>query len=174
MIPRRFASLTEMSVPRPVDSCDSSGISHRRSSFSQPAERVVDTGRRTWPPELLPQFLEALVRSLIGDEPAIRPQPDTGERQQQHQRLVGCPTAMASVDPDGGQAFEELIGGHDDLSLSCSRMMRRRPPPHHPPSPNTSSTARTLNSPGSKSSPIHSFMCSWFRAFGSFRASSIS
>ena len=50
----------------------------------------------------------------------------------------------------------------------------RTPPPHHPPSPNTSSTARTLNSPGSKSSPIHSFMCSWSRAFGSFRTSSIS
>ena len=52
--------------------------------------------------------------------------------------------------------------------------MRGRSFPHHLISPNTSSTARTLNSPGSKPSPIHSFMCSWSRAFGSFRASSIS
>ena len=33
VIPRPFASLTRRSAPRPVDSCDSSGISHRRSSF---------------------------------------------------------------------------------------------------------------------------------------------
>ena len=72
----------------------------------------MDAGRRIWSPELLPQGLEALVRGLIWDQPTLWPQADTGERQQQHQRLVGCPTAMASIDPDGGQALKELFGGH--------------------------------------------------------------
>ena len=53
--------------------------------------------------------------------PLVPSQPDTGERQQEHQRLVGRPTAMASIDPDGGHAFEELVGSHDDFWFSQVR-----------------------------------------------------
>ena len=116
VIRRRFASATRRSAARPVDSCDSSGISHRRSSFRNLPNGYSTRGRRARSSEFRPEFLESLVRSLIRDEPTRRPQPDTAERQQQHQRLVGCPAAMASINPDGGQAFEELVGGHDDTS----------------------------------------------------------
>ena len=40
--------------------------------------------------------------------------------------------------------------------------------------PSSMSTAQALNASGSKCPPIHSFMCSWSRAFGSSRLSSIS
>ena len=58
---------------------------------SQPAERVVGTGWRTWSSEVLPEFLEALVRSLVGDQPALLPQPDTGERPAAASAACGAP-----------------------------------------------------------------------------------
>ena len=57
-------------------------------------------------------MMQTAQRQTVRNHVAAIVGPDAAERQQQHERLVRCPNAVAAIDPDGGQPLKELLGSH--------------------------------------------------------------
>lgn len=91
-----------------VDSQDSSGISHKPLSLRTP-KRVVGIGLVPRAPQVIPEFPEARFRDGVGDETVVWTRADVAECEQEHQWLVGCATAVSSMESECRQALKELV-----------------------------------------------------------------